>query len=151
MKRLILICLLLAAAGCAVLRTQPTITLADIQFGEVRLLETDLVAQIRIQNESQEPLEIDGAAYRLYLNDLDLGRGVSDQTITVPRLGSTLQKVVFHVQNLTVISNIRSLVESGNAQYRIEARLYVRGPLREAFPVTASREGRLDVGLPAGE
>jgi LEA14-like dessication related protein len=67
---------------------------------------------VRIDNESRYPLHINGRVYRLYLNDIDVGKGMTSETLTVPRLGSANQEILFHLNNIRLISRIQSLLES---------------------------------------
>jgi LEA14-like dessication related protein len=132
-------------AGCASMRLEkPDIKLMDLKLGEVTLLETSMIARMRIENENNEALHISGGVYRLSLNDIDVGKGMSDEHITVPALGSATQEVTFHLSNLDFITRLRSLIESQDFSYRVDAKLYLAGGFGFGQAIRASREGRFD-------
>jgi LEA14-like dessication related protein len=146
---LALLCLL---SGCSTLeRPSPEISLVDVTIGEVKLLETELIADVRIQNDSDQPLSLSGAVYRLYLNDIDVGKALSDERIDVPRLGSTTQRVTFHISNLGFVTKIQSLIDAKHFSYRIQAKLFSEQLLGLARTINAVYEGRIEVpqGAPA--
>ena len=137
---------LLVMTGCAARQVaRPEIALVDLQVGEVTLLETGLRAIVRVDNEGQNPLRINGAVYRLYLNDIDVGRGMSSESITVPRLGSANQEVFFRINNIGLISRIHSLVESDQLSYKIGGHVYLDRGFGPDRRVAVERSDRLDM------
>ena len=133
-------------AACASMQiAPPDVTLTDIRLGEITFLETSLIATVRIQNEETRAFEIDGASYRLYLNGIDVGKGTSDQRLSVPRLSSAQQRVVFRLNNLSFITKIQSLVESRDFSYRIDGKLYLPGGFGLGRSISVRREGRFDL------
>jgi len=132
--------------ACASLQLPLDVGLADIQLSGITLFETNLSAEVRLQNENNRPIAIEGATYRLFLNDIDVGKGVSDERIIIPRLGSALQRVTFRLDNMIFITKIQSLLESRNFSYRLEGRLFPVGGLGLVRPIQVRREGRLEFG-----
>lgn len=133
-------------SGCASRQiAQPQIALVDLQLGDVTLLETGLEAIVRIDNEGQQPLRLSGAVYRLYLNDIDVGRGMSSKAVTVPRLGSATQKVVFRLSNISLISRIVPLFESNQFSYKISGHVYLPGSFGYDRKVAVERSSRFNL------
>jgi LEA14-like dessication related protein len=136
----------LLIAGCASRYTaRPEIALVDLSLGEITLLETGLNAVVRIDNEGQYPLRINGGVFRLFLNDIDVGRGMTSAGVTVPRLGSANQEVLFRLNNISLISRIQSLLESNQFSYKISGNVYVSGGLGFERGVPVEHTGRLDL------
>jgi LEA14-like dessication related protein len=102
----------------------PELNLADMQFGEVRPFETELQIGVRIENENPQPLTIDGAAYRIYLNDVYIGKGMSSESVSVPALGSAVQQVTVKISNISLLPKVQKLLNTRGFTYRIEGRLY---------------------------
>ena len=136
----------LLATGCTSRYTaMPEIALVDLRLGEVTLLETGLKAIVRIDNEGQYPLHINGGVYRLYLNDIDIGKGMTSERLTVPRLGSANQKILFRLNNISLISRIQSLLDSNQFSYKISGYAYVSGGLGFERGIPVEHTGGLDL------
>jgi LEA14-like dessication related protein len=136
----------LLASGCASRYTaMPEIALVDLRLGEVTLLETGLKAIVRIDNESRYPLHINGGVYRLYLNDIDIGKGMTSERLTVPRLGSANQEILFRLNNISLISRIQSLLESDKFSYKISGHVYVSGGFGLDRRIPIEHTGSLDL------
>ncbi len=141
------ILLFLTVSACTPL-ARPELHLADLRFGEMRAFETELLIGVRIENEEREVLHTEGGTYRLYINDVYLGKGMTSEPLTVPAHSSATQWVTIQVRNLAVIPMIRKMMESSDFNYRIEGRLSRRG---WAPDVRASDEGRFSMSDFSGQ
>jgi len=120
------IAVLTLCAGCASFGLlAPDVTLVNLEFTDLTLFETSGVFTVRLANENPEPLLVDGGVYNLYLGGLKIGKGLSDQRIEVPGLGTATAEVQLHMNNLAVATQLRSIWESGILDYRLKARIYV--------------------------
>ena len=131
--------------GCASLGlVEPDVTLVDLEFTDLTLFETSGVFTVRLANENPEPLMVGGGVYNLYLGGLKIGKGLSNQRIEVPALGTATAEVQLHLNNLAVASQLRSIWESGILDYRLKARIYVEGGWgRKTLRI--ENEGRFDL------
>ena len=102
------------------------VTLIDLGFGEVTVLETTLLCTIRIQNPNPVPLQLEGAVHRLYLNGFYIGEGTVSKASAVPRLGSTTQTAKVFLSNLSLIHRLRPIVESQKVDYQLKSTFYAR-------------------------
>ena len=118
------------------------VTLVDLQFEGVTLFETSANLQLRINNPNDTPVTIDGSTHEVYVNGLYLGRGTSDEMVTVPRLNSATQSVQVKLSNLSMIGKLQSLLESKGFDYSIESAFYVKGNLGR-WKVTTKEAGEL--------
>jgi len=95
------IILAIGAVGCSSTGSvEPLqVTLVDLQISEMTLFETAMVAKLRITNPNPEALTIDGASFKLILDDKKIGTGTTKETFTVDRLDSAVITAVFHINN----------------------------------------------------
>ena len=122
----------LFAAGCSLYSgPKPEVTIVNAMFTDVNLFETGMQFTVKVTNHSPDPIVIDGAVYHIYLNDIDVGTGSSGEILEIPRFGSANQIVKVGLSNMSMISNIRSIVESQKFKYEIESEFYVKG---HSFP-----------------
>ncbi len=141
-------------SGCRTVPEEPPVevSLVDFRFGPATVFETTATALVRVENARPEDIRVTGAAYRLELNGVKVGRGLSDATVAVPRLQSATTEVQVHLRNLTVVRLLTDLQERGVVEYRLEGTLYVASPGGRARGVPVSRSGSLDLrSLGAGQ
>ena len=87
MKKFVSLWLVVLLTGCAALQDSleaPHVTLTDLRMLDMTLFEQRYGLKIRVQNPNPVELPITGMNFRLDVNDSELGRGVSDQPVTVP-------------------------------------------------------------------
>lgn len=112
----------------------PNVTLTDLRIVDLTLFEQSYALKIRIQNPNPVALPIAGMSFQLDVNDAELGRGVSNQPVTVPAYGEAAMEIKV-VSNLArILDQIRGL-ENGKAQ---DLRYRLTGDIR-----VANRLGKL--------
>lgn len=114
---LLLVALLLC--GCGGSATGPAVSLVNLRFEEATALETTATFTLRLSNESPEAVQIHGEVHKIYLNGLYLGKGLSDATVEVPRLGTLTHEITVHLSNLALATRIKSIIETKSFEYRI--------------------------------
>lgn len=105
-------------AGCAAFVPQPDppyVSLADLRISNIGLFEQRYVLQLRIQNPNDFELPITGMEYRVSFNDIEFGRGVSNDPVTVPAYGEALVKVEM-VSNLGRLADQLKELELGRGE-----------------------------------
>lgn len=121
---------LVLAAGCASLvgiGQPPGITLAGIDLQDIGLFEQRFALKLRVQNPNAVDLPITGLSFDVDLNGQPFAKGLSDKSVTVPRLGEAII-AVDAVSNLSsVLRQLRELQKGGRdrVDYRISGRLSV--------------------------
>ncbi len=136
MKKLVTFLLLVAGtfAGCAAWQTPletPHVTLTDLRMLDMTLFEQRYGLKIRVQNPNPVELPITGMNFQLDINDAELGRGVSDQPVTVPAYGEAVVEIKLTSNLARIIDQIRGL-ESGKGQslrYRLAGGISVANHL----------------------
>jgi len=125
-------CLLALAfllANCAAFQQnmeRPRINIANVMPREIKLFEQMFDLELRIQNPNDTPLEVNGLAFELELNDKRFATGVSNQSLVIDRLSSD----VIHVEAITtLVGFLRQVAEYQQTQnprltYRIKGSIY---------------------------
>jgi LEA14-like dessication related protein len=103
------------------------VTLANLKLTEVTVFETTLVAQLRITNPNPEPFSIDGASFKLILEDKKVGTGTTSETFTVARLDSTVVDVIFHINNASALLRLRDILDDDDVSYGVRGSLFTKG------------------------
>jgi LEA14-like dessication related protein len=118
MKKLAFLFFAVILGGCAMFHSpleSPHVTLADLRIVDMTLFEQRYALKIRVQNPNPIALPISGMNFQLDINDTELGRGVSDQSVTIPAHGEAVMEINL-VSNLArVFDQIRGL-EGGGTQ-----------------------------------
>ncbi len=131
MKNCFLIVFALLFSACSFLNRgeKPEISIVDVKFSEMSVFETSANFTVRIQNSNPFEMNYEGAKYNIYLNDINVGKGLVDNSFTVPKLGSITQDITIRLSNLSLIRNIQKLVDANQFEYKIESVLYKSGSL----------------------
>jgi len=103
------------------------VTLVDLQITEMTLFETGMVAKLRVTNPNPEPLTIDGASFKLILDDKKIGTGTTKETFIVERLDSAVIDAVFHINNASALLRLKGIMGKTEVSYGIRGHLYTQG------------------------
>ncbi len=141
--RLTVVAALVLTSGCASFGLKPDVSLVDLKFTDLTMFETSGIFTVRLTNENPEPMVIVGGVYNLYLGGWRIGKGLSDHRFEVPPLATATDEVELHLSNLAIATQLRSIYDSGVADYRIKARVYIEGGAGRR-KVTIENEGRFD-------
>jgi len=123
------IILAIGAFGCSSTGSlEPVqVTLVDLEISEMTLFETGMVAKLRITNPNPEALTIDGASFKLILDDKKIGTGTTKETFTVERLDSAIIDAVFHINNASALLRLKGIMGKTEVSYGIRGNLYTQG------------------------
>jgi LEA14-like dessication related protein len=119
---------LVAVAGCASLsqRDPLYIDVAGIEPVPGEGMELVLDVRVRVQNPNDSPVEYNGVALALDINDRRLASGVSNEVGIVPRYG----EIVFTIPvTISAFNVARQIYGAMNAEEPNEVRYSVRGKL----------------------
>jgi LEA14-like dessication related protein len=121
----------LSALGCSTMGSiEPLdVTLSNLNFTEVTVFETTLVAKLRITNPNPEPFAIEGGSFKLYLEDKKVGTGTTSESFTVERLDSYVVDVTFHINNASALLRIKDIIETKDNElsYGVRGGLFTEG------------------------
>lgn len=134
----------LAGAGCAGLGHRiepPEVFVVDLEPQQGGKFEQRFRIDLRVQNPNDFELEIDGFDFELDLNGVRLTRGMSNEAVTIPRLGDAIVGIS---ATTTVFDLFRQVVNSPGQEgmgYELNGRLFLVSPKRG--PVEFTRSGRI--------
>ncbi len=128
----------LGLAGCASLGIglRPLeANLVDLEPLESTAFEQRFRVLLRLRNPNDRPVEIDGLRFQLSFNGERLATGLSDQAVTLPRLGDAVVEVtttttLLDLLNQALALNERSLDQAPALDYALDGRVYLARSLR---------------------
>nr|WP_314901586.1 LEA type 2 family protein [uncultured Deefgea sp.] len=113
MKKLVLIGMLALLSACTGIPShfeKPQVNLAGLQIAELGLIEQKFIVSLRVTNPNDINVPINGLNLKLDVNGQPFATGVSNEKVTLAKLGDTMIKV-----NVTTnLSNIWKQVKSLN-------------------------------------
>lgn len=142
----------LVLSACATLPgslTPPEVSLADLRLIDVGLFEQRFGLSLRVLNPNEVDIPVEGLSFTLELNGTSFATGVSNQAVTIPRLGEAILDVQA-VSSLTgLLHQLRRLSQGEKGiEYRIHGTLSTGGMLGG---VPFDRRGQIEWPLgPAG-
>ena len=141
--------LALGATACTSLGSlePPSVTLANVELTEVTMFETTVNVALRVANPNPEPMTLEGASFKLRLEDFKVGRGLSSETVVIDRLDTALMKVTFHVNNAMLLLQLNAVLEQEAVNYGIQATLHTRGSWGTK-KLQVRKEGSFDLTSP---
>ena len=130
---LVLASLLTACSSAGYRDTPPEVQLTDLRLAGASLLSTEFIADVEIQNLSPDPIPVRGSRYTLKVNGVDLGSAVSNESFTVPALGSFRQSIPFRLSHVGIATGTGSgVLNATRLNYQVDGTLFLRprGELR---------------------
>lgn len=106
----------------------PEVSLVNMAFTEVTLFETVALFTVRIDNENPRPLELEATRHKIMINGSYIGKGYSDEDLTIAPFSSREQEIEVHLSNLSIIKDIHTMVNQPGLSYEIESTVYLRSP-----------------------
>jgi LEA14-like dessication related protein len=147
-KSFAVVTLLVGVIACSTMGSMEPfdVTLANLNVTDVTVFETTMVAKIRITNPNPEAYTIDGASFKLYLEDKKVGTGTSKESFTVDRLDSYIIDVIFHINNASAILRLKDILEDEDKDisYGVRGGLYTEGAFGTK-KLKVEKTGRIDL------
>jgi len=137
--------LVLVLAACAPIdkAEPPEVSLADIKLLPGGLFEQKFQLELRVTNPNNFDLPLEGLSFKLALNDKPFAQGVSNESVTVPRLGEARIPVVASTTVLDIMQQVLSLGRRADLTYRLEGMAHLKGLTRRSVPY--ERDGKLQL------
>jgi LEA14-like dessication related protein len=120
------------------------VTLVNLEVTEMTVFETTLAAKLRVTNPNPEAFTIEGASFKLFLEDTKVGSGTSNEAFTVERLDSTVFEVLFHLNNASAVLRLKDILEDDEVRYGIHGGLFTRGTFGSK-KLKVERTGSIDL------
>jgi LEA14-like dessication related protein len=134
----------LAVAGCAGIGQQiepPEVFVVGLEPLQGGNFEQRFRIDLRVQNPNDFELEINGLDFELDLNGIRLTRGLSNEVVTIPRLGEAIVPVS---ATTTVFDLVRQVINAPSlegVEYEVRGRLFLSNPPQGS--VEFHRSGRM--------
>ncbi len=137
-------CLLLWS-GCASFTPtdRASVSLVGIQSANTTIFETTIALTLRVTNETNQPLLLQGSSHALTLNGSMVGRGVSNAAIEVPPLGSATIPVTVRMDNLKLLNQFGGGRLPAELAYQLDSRLFTEPGQQRGLKVLT--DGTLDL------
>ena len=103
---------------------------------------------VRVANENNDPILVDGGVYNLYLNGMKVGKALSNAQFEVPRLASTTAKVDIYINNLALATRLKQIIDQGAVDYRLKGKFFLDRSVGRR-KIGFDRSGRYDFRAPA--
>ena len=138
--------LLALATACATTRAPDAfeVSLADVRFTDATALETTGIFVIRVQNQSPEALQCNGAVHKVTLNGIRVGSGVHKETLALDRLSDGTQTVTVRFGNLALARLLHDFSQTQRVSWQLDSTLYLQAGTR-TWTAKTSRTGALDL------
>jgi len=140
---------LLAPLGCATPDNvlPPSINLTNLQLGSTGLLSQELKLDIKIGNPNDFDIPLTGLSFNLEVNGQPFADGLSNESVTVPRLSYATTRVTGNASTIGLIMQLMTIGRRDKIDYRLFGTTHV-GRLGIKDIVPFERKGSLSL-LPA--
>ena len=119
-----------ALTGCASVFHQaesPEVLVTDVRPLESTLFEQHLQVDLRVRNPNDFDLQVTGLDFTLDLNGKRLARGMTSETLTIPRLGDAVLGVKTSTSTLDVVRQLFNLGQDQDVSYHLKGVLHLQG------------------------
>jgi LEA14-like dessication related protein len=146
MKKLWAVLALLVPLGCATPEDArpPTIDLVNLSLVSTGIITQELRLDIKIGNPNDFAIPLTGLAFKLDVNGQPFADGLSNKSVTVPRLGYATVPVTGNTSTLSLLRQMMTLGDRDRIDYRLHGTAYVRG-LGHSDAVPFERKGSLSL------
>lgn len=106
---------LVLSAGCATMQDRDPlqVTVAGIEPLQGEGMELRLMVKLRVQNPNDAPIDYNGVAVEMNVQDKTFGTGVSDAHGNVPRFGESLIEVPITVSAFRMARQALGMMKGG--------------------------------------
>ena len=145
-RLLFVLCALLALSGCAGLATRDPVrvNLVGLEPLQGEGFELRFALKLRVQNPNDHPIDYDGLALQLDVNDRTFATGVSDARGSVPRFGETVLSIPVSISAFSVMRQAWGVAGYQPGQ---EVPYVLRGKLADGLFGTADDSGSESGGM----
>ena len=144
----------LLVAGCAGMGKKadpPKVNIVDIKVSEFRALETSFNIELRLINPNDFPLKIRGVQFDMNVQGKEFATGVSNQSVDVPALGSSIVQVEAFASVMKIAASVWDLVkgtdkEGGSVkelQYDLSGKLLMTNSVFTKTSIPFQSKGQL--------
>ena len=135
---LILVFGLMACSALTKRPEAPIVSLADIKFSKMGMLEQTFILTLRLKNPNDYSLPLRGLSYGLKLNGAAFAEGASASKVTIPPYGEETIDVNVVSNFFSIFKQLKGLSGNEPLKYSLSGKI---GLVNKAFKLPFSREG----------
>ena len=120
--------LFLLLGGCAGTPSgieSPRIQLADVRFISAGVFEQKMLIDLRVTNPNNFDMALEGVSFDFEVNDSHFASGLTNEGVTLPRLGDATVPVPVSTTLLDIVREALRLTEQGEISYRLSGFAFV--------------------------
>ena len=103
----------------------PRIQLADVRFLSSGVFEQKMLIDLRVTNPNNFDIALEGVSFDFEVNDAHFASGLTNEGVTLPRLGDATVPVPVSTTLLDIIREALRLTERGEISYRLSGFAFV--------------------------
>src|ERR1700712_2223036 len=117
----VLAAVMLPAACTSMKWHKPQVTLADVRVTGGNLLEKRLVLTVRVHNENDRDITLDGLVFSIVAGDFVLAQGARNQPVVLARMADTLVDIDATARALDLMLRLPAMVQpDGRVDYVVK-------------------------------
>lgn len=149
MKKLLAVLALLVPLGCVTAENAkpPSVDLVNLSLVSTGLLSQELRLDVKIGNPNDFDIPLTGLSFKLEVNGQPFAEGLSNRSITVPRLSYATMPVKGNTNTLSLLRQMMTLGDRERIDYRLVGTAYVK-QLGQSNSVPFERKGSLSLLMP---
>jgi LEA14-like dessication related protein len=110
---LLVVTLFASCASTGKISEPPYITLSNINLLNMGVFEQRYRIMMRIQNPNDVVISIKGMSYKIFINEQDFARGVSNKSVIIPEFGEEVVEIVAASDLTSMLRQFQELISGG--------------------------------------
>lgn len=123
----------------------PGVTLQNVRILNSKGLSQNIEVDLLVSNPNDFDIPLTGLKFDMKINGRDFAQGLSNETITVPRLGRAVVPVQVTVSVLAVMQQIQAVQRTGGVEYLVAGTAFLDHVLLPS--VDFEKTGKLDLQI----
>lgn len=132
---LFVLLLSISLGACASMKWhKPKISLADVRVTGGNLLESRLVLSLRVRNENDRDITLDGLVFDILAGEFVVAKGIRSTPVVLSRMSDTVVDIDATARTLDLLMRLPALVQSdGRVSYVVKGEAVIRDYGRVPF------------------
>jgi LEA14-like dessication related protein len=105
----------------------PEVALVSLVPTDMSLMEQGLAVRLKLYNPNNAPMPLDGLRFTVEVNGRTFAKGMSDQRVTVPRLGEVEVTGKARVSTTDLVRQLAAAPEAKGLKYTLSGTVFMAG------------------------
>lgn len=105
----------------------PEVALVSLVPTDMSLMEQGMAVRLKLSNPNNAPMPLDGLRFTIEVNDRTFAKGMSDQRVTVPRLGEVEVTGKARVSTMDLMRQLAAAPEAKGLKYTVSGTVFMAG------------------------